>query len=102
MAMGVHDVIRTEDTGQSSAHHGLVEDFLESGDFRQNIVPRIALRGEYFVGLPIDLPMECGRQFGLQGNISVDDEVHHRPIIEEVFLVHHVAIFPIVLETRAG
>ncbi len=103
MAVGVHGIAGPEDGGEGAADFGLVENGLDFGNARQDVVSRVPFLFEDFVGLPVDFFMELRREIDLNRCESIGDEFLHFPVVEEIYRIRHSLILREVGEEgRAG
>jgi len=81
MAMGVQDIIRSQETGQDAANRRMGKDLVQLGNSLKDLIPRISFALEYCCCLAIDFFVHVG-QVRMHSDVPVGDEVSNPLIIE--------------------
>ena len=89
VAVGIHDVVRAQQTSQGSAHAGVIEDPLNLGYARQNVVADVALFLEHVVHFLIDHVVQRSWEICFYRQVTVDDETLHLLVTQQKRLVCH-------------
>ena len=87
--MGIHDIARTQQTGESASHRRMLEHLLDLWDAGENVIAGVAFVGEHRLQLVVDDPVYGIPGAGLHENVPVADELLDLSVRQQVLVDSH-------------